>query len=384
MTLQGNLAIIDLTGILSHENIAEFRVHNVFSHYFSSKVCYFAFAHNDNVILILYECRLNLISGIPSYDSVVLEFPSSSGSVSYLHWLSTILIIGFETGYLMVFSDDGSCLFESKYYDSSILSIKSFETQNDLFDIWVLYESGFFINLSAIATPTSFTIRNMAKIKLIDHETVCNFVMFQTADFTRSTSTGSGSTSNVSVYVGGANSTLSLYNFGCPQQFQHFGKLAHYVKEKVVHVFSKTVLSFFDSAKQHTSDDGATTDIKEYDHAVTSVLDITDSKRKILRMIGDIDLGVVVLADNIGRVLLFDVKVNCIIRIWKGVRDARICWVHHNVGSNSTSKLCLAIYAPRTGLMSIFAMRHGPCIRTIPLGLQCHIFCDRFVSERYE
>lgn len=31
-------------------------------------------------------------------------------------------------------------------------------------------------------------------------------------------------------------------------------------------------------------------------------------------------------ADNMGRVILFDIKMNCAIRMWKGVRDARLAW----------------------------------------------------------
>lgn len=376
MSSQGSLAVIDLTGILNHEDIDNFRLQNVFAHYFSNEMCYFSFAVGDNVVLILYDCGLNLIASVPSYDSIVLEFPSSSGSVSCMIWLRSTLVIGFETGYLVAFSKDGSCIFESKYYDSAILSIKYAEDPGDSFNIWVLYDLGYFANFSATITPTSLTINRMTKYKLVDQTVVRDFVIFWNTNIGRD----SNNTPVYNVFVGGANSTLSLYNFGGPQQFQHFGKLAHYVKEKVVHVFSKTVLSLFESGKQHISDDVGSADLKEYNHAMTSILDIKDSKRMVLRMIGEKELGVIVLADNIGRVLLYDTKLNCVIRIWKGMRDARICWTNRSIDG----KLCLSIYAPQTGLINIYGMRHGPCLQTIPLGLQCHVFYSRNISDKYE
>jgi hypothetical protein len=37
--------------------------------------------------------------------------------------------------------------------------------------------------------------------------------------------------------------------------------------------------------------------------------------------------------------------------------------------------LALAIYTPRLGLLSFYAMKHGPCIRVVPLpGTQCQLF----------
>jgi hypothetical protein len=35
--------------------------------------------------------------------------------------------------------------------------------------------------------------------------------------------------------------------------------------------------------------------------------------------------------------------------------------------------LCLAIYGPQIGLLSLYAMKHGGCLRTIPVGPQAQI-----------
>lgn len=88
--------------------------------------------------------------------------------------------------------------------------------------------------------------------------------------------------------------------------------------------------------------------------------------------------------------LLFDSRLaTTAVRIWKGVREARFAWTEDrqptsrfsetesgrsSLGSSSRRVLSLAIYAPQTGLLSLWALRHGPCLRSIPVGQQCHIF----------
>jgi hypothetical protein len=98
-------------------------------------------------------------------------------------------------------------------------------------------------------------------------------------------------------------------------------------------------------------------------------------------------------ADSLGRVLLFDSRLaTTAVRIWKGVREARFAWTEDrqqlpqfsdsdsasgprsSSGVRSKRVLSLAIYAPQTGLLSLWALRHGPCLRSIPVGQQCHIF----------
>lgn len=59
------------------------------------------------------------------------------------------------------------------------------------------------------------------------------------------------------------------------------------------------------------------------------------------------------------------------IRVWKGLRDAKFAWCESIVGKN---KLGLSIYGPQIGLLFLYVMRNGPCVRTIPVGPQAHIF----------
>ncbi|KAI4333566.1 hypothetical protein L6164_018354 [Bauhinia variegata] len=85
------------------------------------------------------------------------------------------------------------------------------------------------------------------------------------------------------------------------------------------------------------------------------------------------------ITDSLGRILLLDTKALVVVRLWKGYRDASCLFmemlVNKDIASSSSkyyepSKsdycLCLAIHAPRKGIIEIWQMRTGPRLRTIP------------------
>ena len=76
------------------------------------------------------------------------------------------------------------------------------------------------------------------------------------------------------------------------------------------------------------------------------------------------------LTDSLGRVLLFDVHSQSVVRVWKGMRDARLSWAE---GSGDSALLHLAIYCPRLGVLSFYQAPHGPCVREVAVGLQCQL-----------
>lgn len=141
------------------------------------------------------------------------------------------------------------------------------------------------------------------------------------------------------------------------------------------------------------------TDIGNLSQAISEVSPLVvfdDPKRRILRVTVDPTGKLVATADNVGRVMLFDLRIFSAIRIWKGLREARLAWTEgirpedgencpaHEFQSNITADLstsqykhpvlCLAIYSPMTGLCNLWAMKHGPCLRSIPVGPQCYIY----------
>ncbi|CAJ1978486.1 unnamed protein product [Sphenostylis stenocarpa] len=84
------------------------------------------------------------------------------------------------------------------------------------------------------------------------------------------------------------------------------------------------------------------------------------------------------ITDSLGRILLLDTQALVVVRLWKGYRDASCLFmemlVNNDVASSSSSYseplksdycLCLAIHAPRKGIIEIWQMRTGPRLRTI-------------------
>ncbi|XP_072971476.1 uncharacterized protein [Typha angustifolia] len=84
------------------------------------------------------------------------------------------------------------------------------------------------------------------------------------------------------------------------------------------------------------------------------------------------------ITDSLGRILLLDTQALVVVRLWKGYRDACCLFmemlVNRDESSSSSSYyeygksdycLCLAIHAPRKGIIEIWKMRTGPRILTI-------------------
>lgn len=83
------------------------------------------------------------------------------------------------------------------------------------------------------------------------------------------------------------------------------------------------------------------------------------------------------ITDSLGRILLLDTQALVVVRLWKGYREATCLFVEMLVNKNSArpahseySKsdycLCLAIHAPRKGIVEVWQMRAGPRLLTVP------------------
>lgn len=225
---------------------------------------------------------------------------------------------------------------------------------------------------------------------------------------------------------------------GTPKPKSNVNKLVTNIKEKVSKAISKNITgsfsSFFGFGKEKEAVESKDVTVKDTNQAASATeailptnqlklqhlssdasYEFHDSKRRIMRMSLDPSGKLVATADSLGRVMLFDSRLHCMIRMWKGIRDARFAWTvgytnrkrsgtsaYANTPSSSNTKqykrvyskqksassLCLAIYAPQLGLLSLFSMRHGPCVRTVPVGQHCQIFSIFEVSpvtgERFD
>ena len=163
-------------------------------------------------------------------------------------------------------------------------------------------------------------------------------------------------------------------------------------------------------------------------------MEFRDSKRRVLKLSVDPSGSLIAAADALGRVTLFDTHICAVVRIWKGLRQAELAWTSRHrsaiaaggsggsggggrsggaftpnsrgTSSNGsgnvyegnfadtpengsalipaesmlggaphpTAALNLVIHAPLLGLVYMYAMPHGACVRIVPVGMNCHIF----------
>lgn len=84
------------------------------------------------------------------------------------------------------------------------------------------------------------------------------------------------------------------------------------------------------------------------------------------------------ITDSLGRILLLDTQALVVVRLWKGYREAHCVFMEMLMNTDATSSsvshenvksdycLCLAIHAPRKGIIEVWQMRTGPRLLTIP------------------
>eukprot|EP00698_Gefionella_okellyi_P013395 TRINITY_DN3663_c0_g2_i2.p1 TRINITY_DN3663_c0_g2~~TRINITY_DN3663_c0_g2_i2.p1 ORF type:complete len:1182 (+),score=188.42 TRINITY_DN3663_c0_g2_i2:74-3619(+) len=85
--------------------------------------------------------------------------------------------------------------------------------------------------------------------------------------------------------------------------------------------------------------------------------------------------------DTFGRVMLINVEMFCILRMWKGYRDAQVCFVQnvashtHPGGRASTPHFAtlIAIYAPRRGLLEVWRLDRRERVAVGNVGHGCRL-----------
>ncbi|XP_074646161.1 rab3 GTPase-activating protein non-catalytic subunit-like isoform X2 [Tubulanus polymorphus] len=83
-----------------------------------------------------------------------------------------------------------------------------------------------------------------------------------------------------------------------------------------------------------------------------------------------------VTTDSYGRIVLIDVDKGIAIRMWKGYRDAQVAWVEVKEDSSRSKKvvrtaLFLIIYAPRRGILEVWTAQQGMRVSAFNVGKWC-------------
>ncbi|KAK3016977.1 hypothetical protein RJ639_005342 [Escallonia herrerae] len=120
------------------------------------------------------------------------------------------------------------------------------------------------------------------------------------------------------------------------------------------------------------------------DAAITGIMppplmEVQDHPRKGEKLTLSPSGTLAAITDSLGRILLLDTQALVVVRLWKGYRDANCLFVEMLVNKEATVSsssyvehvksdycLCLAIHAPRKGIVEVWQMRTGPRLFTIP------------------
>lgn len=150
------------------------------------------------------------------------------------------------------------------------------------------------------------------------------------------------------------------------------------ILSKVVPVTFSTIASF--SKIIWRSDNSPTkTEPKPQPFARASPLTcLKDHPRKGERLTLSPSGTLAAITDSLGRILLLDTQALVVVRLWKGYRDASCVFMEmlvkkdtlssssaYHVPEKSDYCLCLAIHAPRKGIIEVWQMRTGPRLLTI-------------------
>ncbi|KAK8706272.1 hypothetical protein V6N13_049845 [Hibiscus sabdariffa] len=97
------------------------------------------------------------------------------------------------------------------------------------------------------------------------------------------------------------------------------------------------------------------------------------------------------ITDSLGRILLLDTQALVVVRMWKGYRDANCYFMEmlvnrgdkhpsssHHVPRKSDYCLCLAIHAPRKGIIEVWQMRTGPRLFVLHCAKGCRLLQPKY------
>ncbi|XP_054836638.1 rab3 GTPase-activating protein non-catalytic subunit isoform X1 [Eublepharis macularius] len=123
---------------------------------------------------------------------------------------------------------------------------------------------------------------------------------------------------------------------------------------------------------------------------------IPDSRRHGERICLSPCNSLAAVTDDFGRVLLLDVARGLAVRMWKGYRDAQVGWIQivEDLHEREAEKMdfspfgspqgpsrvaqFLVIYAPRRGILEVWSTQQGPRVGAFNVGKHCRLLCPGY------
>ncbi|XP_042475716.1 rab3 GTPase-activating protein non-catalytic subunit-like [Macadamia integrifolia] len=172
----------------------------------------------------------------------------------------------------------------------------------------------------------------------------------------------------------GADAVLSAYRLSEDRSRSLVGTIL----SKVLPATFSTLASFSKMIWRSEQTSTGKTDVKPQPFARASPLTcLKDNPRKGEKLTLSPSGKLAAITDSLGRILLLDTQALVVVRLWKGYRDA-CCLFAEMLDDQDTASstsyyehsksdycLCLAIHAPRKGIVEVWKMRTGPRLLTI-------------------
>ncbi|KAG5032574.1 hypothetical protein JHK85_016556 [Glycine max] len=283
--------------------------------------------------------------------------PIDAESISALEWLAfrdhRVIVAGTSSGYLLLYSLQGELIHRQMIYPERVLKLRVRGTKKDLIQD-TSSEEFCLIMSGVIARFDGSDIQNMLQ------------KWFEEANSRFSDqnpkSQDSEDFENTDVKI--------------PYQLWNIGKYGTCADAAITGIMPPPLM------EQQQSNQRYYCAVAVGEDAVISayryLMDYLDHPRKGEKLTLSPSGTLAAITDSLGRILLLDTQALVVVRLWKGYRDASCLFmemlVNKDIASSSSSYseplksdycLCLAIHAPRKGIIEIWQMRTGQRLRTI-------------------
>lgn len=159
------------------------------------------------------------------------------------------------------------------------------------------------------------------------------------------------------------------------------------ILSKVMPATVSTITSFAKMFWWSDQTDSRPAEVKPQTFARASLLTcLKDEQRKGERLSLSPGGCLAAVTDSLGRILLIDTQALVVVKLWKGYRDASCFFLEVPLNGGTPSVdgigygkskhdfcLCLAIHAPRKGVVEVWKMRTGGCIMAQKCAKGCQL-----------
>ncbi|RZC57691.1 hypothetical protein C5167_004993 [Papaver somniferum] len=352
--------------------------------------------------------------------------PSLQGEITAIQWLVfddiKVLAIGTSNGYLLIYSLRGDLVHEQMIYPGRILRLRVRSTKSLLSEDASSEELCVVMSDVIARFDGSDLWKMLQKWSQDTHSQMWEQKTQNGEDLANSYGRITHQLWNVSKYGSCADASItglmppplmevqSSERFYCAVTIGEDTVISAYrlsedrsrslvgaILSKVVPVAFSTISSFSSMIWSSKKASPKKSEVKPQSFARASVLTcLKDHPRKGEKLTLSPSGSLAAITDSLGRILLLDTQALVVVRIWKGYRDACCLFMEMQFGKDKASSssayheysksdycLCLAIHAPRKGIIEVWQMRIGPRLFSIQCAKGSKILqpTPRFISS---